>query len=192
MSYLPYITPYSILISVIPIPIFWYFFRLRFISLFLGIVALFIAYFMELGEEMLLGAGSLMLMLVFLAPVIEELCKFLMTYYKKDIKASIGVGLGFATIENAMYYSSLSPIVSLSTLFAFREFQDPILHSTTTSVSVRTWKKGYPFIIISIGMHSLYNIVSIYNNLLYMIVISLAYLSILIFLFIKSKNKNNT
>lgn len=188
--YFPSIEWYYILLSALPFPVFWYFTRFRLRSLLLGVVALFIAYYLELGEEMVIGAGGEILMIVFLAPVVEEIVKFLMTWYRKDVRAGVGVGLGFAMIENAMYYTSLSPIAGLGTLLMFREIQDPILHSSTVSVSVRSWK-GIPYILLSIAMHSVYNIISLSNNLAEMIGISSVYAVVLGYMVFRSrKNKN--
>lgn len=187
--YFPNIEWYYILVSVAPFPVFWYFTRFRLRSLLLGVVALFIAYYIELGEEMAIGAGGEILMIVFLAPVVEEIVKFLMTWYRKDVRAGVGVGLGFAMIENAMYFTYDSPLVGLGTLLMFREMQDPILHSSTVSVSVRSWK-GIPYVFLSIGMHSLYNIISLSNNLIEMIAISSVYAVVLGYMVYKSrKNK---
>ena len=186
----PSIEWYYILVSALPFPVFWYFTRFRLRSLLLGVLALFIAYYLELGEEMVIGAGGEILMIVFLAPVVEEIVKFLMTWYRKDVRAGVGVGLGFAMIENAMYYTSLSPIAGLRTLLMFREIQDPILHSSTVSVSVRSWK-GIPYVLLSIAMHSVYNIISLSNNLAEMIGISSVYAIVLGYMVYKSrKNKN--
>ena len=186
----PSIEWYYILLSALPFPVFWYFTRFRLRSLLLGVLALFIAYYLELSEEMVIGAGGEILMIVFLAPVVEEIVKFLMTWYRKDVKAGVGVGLGFAMIENAMYYTSLSPIAGLGTLLMFREIQDPILHSSTVSVSVRSWK-GIPYVLLSIAMHSVYNIISLSNNLAEMIGISSVYAVVLGYMVYRSrKNKN--
>ena len=188
IQYLPHFTWWSILLAMIPLPIFWYFKRFNLIQLLLGVVALFIAYFIELGEEFLLGESSLLLMLVFLAPVIEELSKFFMTIYKKNEKSAVGVGMGFTIIENAMYYTAFASTVGLPMLLLFREFQDPILHTSTTSVSVKSWK-GYPYILIAIGMHSLYNFIAIYDNLTYSVIISIVYASILGYMIHKDRVK---
>ena len=192
--YFPEIEWYYILLSAAPFPVFWYFTRFRLRSLLLGVVALFIAYYIELGEEMVIGSGGEILMIIFLAPVVEEIVKFLMTWYKKDVRTGVGVGLGFAMIENAMYFTYDSPLVGLGTLLMFRELQDPILHSSTVSVSVRSWK-GVPYIILSIAMHSIYNIISLSNNLLEMIAISSVYAVVLGYIVHRSrknkiKNKN--
>ena len=188
--YFPSIEWYYVLLSALPFPVFWYFTRFRLRSLLLGVLALFIAYYLELSEEVVIGAGGEILMIVFLAPVVEEIVKFLMTWYRKDVRAGVGVGLGFAMIENAMYYTSLSPIAGLGTLLMFREIQDPILHSSTVSVSVRSWK-GIPYVLLSIAMHSVYNIISLSNNLAEMIGISSVYAVVLGYMVYKSrKNKN--
>ena len=190
IEYIPHIAWWAILLSVIPLPIFWWFKRFNIIQLLLGVVALFLAYVIELVEELILGAGSLLLMLVILAPVIEELSKFLMTKYGKNLKAGVGVGMGFAIIENAMYYTSLSTSVGLMTLFMFRELQDPILHTTTTSVSTKTWKKGTPWFLVAILMHSFYNYLAIYDNIIYSVSISVIYACVLGFMIYKNKIKN--
>ena len=188
--YFPEIEWYYILVSAAPFPVFWYFTRFRLRSLLLGVVALFIAYYIELGEEMVIGVSGEILMIVFLAPVVEEIVKFLMTWYRKDVRAGVGVGLGFAMIENAMYYTYDSPLVGLGTLLMFRELQDPILHSSTVSVSVRSWK-GIPYILLSIAMHSVYNIISLSNNLIEMIAISSVYAVALGYMVHRSKKNKN-
>ena len=187
--YFPQIEWYYVLLAMAPFPVFWYFTRFRLRSLLLGVGALFIAYYIELFEEMQIGVTGEILMIVFLAPVVEELVKFAMTYYKKDLKAGVGVGLGFAMIENAMYFTSLSGIVGLGTLLMFREIQDPILHTSTVSVSVKSWK-GKPFVFISIAMHSVYNYISLSNNLIDMVAISSIYAVILGYMVYDNKKKN--
>ena len=47
IQYLPHFTWWSVLLAIIPLPIFWWFKRFNLIQLLLGVVALFIAYFIE-------------------------------------------------------------------------------------------------------------------------------------------------
>ena len=88
-----------------------------------------------------------------------------------------------------MYFTSLSGIVGLGTLLMFREIQDPILHTSTVCVSVKSWK-GKPFVFISIAMHSIYNYISLSNNLIDMVAISSIYAVILGYMVYDNKKKN--
>ena len=94
-------------------------------------------------ESYLFTALGTLLGLLIIAPVLEEILKFSATFRKRDARAGIGVGLGFALTENALYFHSflsgysMSSILSLSffssqifLFIAMRGSFDPLLHST--------------------------------------------------------------
>jgi hypothetical protein len=142
-----------IAISSISMVIYGWFFQIKWWKLVFGIPAFLAA----LGLETLITTPEDFLFVVLLfAPIIEESVKLLSTIYGKDVKTGVAVGLMFAMIENAMYFNSFGFI--FITLFLVREFTDPILHATTTSISVKTWKKSYLALPIAIGMHMGWNL----------------------------------
>ncbi len=144
----------DILISAMAVLIYGWFFQIRWKYLLFGIPPFFIA----LGlEELSLSYFSYMIILIVIAPIVEEISKFVFTFYRKDVKTGIAVGLMFALIENALYFNSFASIFLL--VFLLREFTDPILHSTTTSISTFTWKReiGYVGLPVAILMHSVWN-----------------------------------
>lgn len=167
------------LIATIPIPVFWYVFRFRLRTMLLGAVAIILAVIVEIGYEKAMKGQNLLLMVVFIAPIIEETIKMIMTWFGKNVKTGVGIGLGFAVIENTLYY--LSYPFMLPQLIMLREFSDPLLHSTGAGVSSGAWKKPWKYF-IAISLHSLYNIVALTNSVLYISVLSTGYLGILLFL----------
>ena len=126
-------------------------------------------------ESYLFTVLGTVLGLLIVAPVLEEILKFSATFRKRDARAGIGVGLGFALTENALYFHSflsgysISAVISISFLssqvFLFilmRGAFDPLLHSSLTGVSVRTWQKGRRiWLPVAIGLHAAYNLVAI-------------------------------
>ena len=126
-------------------------------------------------ESYLFTALGTLLGLLVVAPVLEEILKFSATFRKRDAGAGIGVGLGFALTENVLYFHSfisgiqLSSILSISfissQIFIFilmRGAFDPLLHSTLSGLSVRTWQKGKRFWLpVAIGLHATYNLAAI-------------------------------
>jgi len=110
---------------------------------------------------------SIFISLVFIAPIIEELIKFSATIYGKQIRNGLGVGLGFALSENALYFhnflANLSLFIALVVSYLImRGFADPLLHSFTASLDAKTWEKRNPLWIIgSIGTHIGYNFLAV-------------------------------
>lgn len=150
-----------ILIAGIPLPIFWVVFRFKFRYLGFGLIALVIAYFLETFEESMVGGGYIGIMVLFLAPVIEESLKVIFTVFEKNLKSGVGIGLGFAIAENVLYFQAYGYM--LPQILLVREFQDPLLHTTTTGVASGAWKKWWRYP-LAIGLHSLYNLVAITNS----------------------------
>ncbi len=137
-----------LLVASIAIVIYGWFFRIKWWKLSFGIPAFVSAYFIE---EYITTPENFLLIVLIIAPIIEETMKFVSTIYGKDVKTAIAVGLMFALMENAMYFNAFG-FIFLS-LFLVREFTDPVLHATTTSISVRLWKKSYLALPIAIGLH---------------------------------------
>jgi RsiW-degrading membrane proteinase PrsW (M82 family) len=176
-------------ISALSVAIYGWFFKIKWWKMVFGIPPFIIALVLE---EMALTFFSLMLIVVIIAPIIEECAKFLFTFYGKDIKTGIAVGLMFALIENALYFQTYGEIFLF--IFLLREFSDPILHSTTTSISTFTWKKGigYLGLPIAITMHTFWNFFGYItaSQPYYVYAITLVYGSILIIIWYKKTQHN--
>lgn len=172
------------LISMIPIPVFWYVFKIKLRFIPLGIGAMILSALVEMEYEKFLGDQNIILMVVFIAPVIEETIKMLFTWFGKDLRSGMGIGLGFAVVENIMYYMSY-PFIFWN-LFALREFQDPLLHTTSTGVSSGAWKRPWKYS-VAIGIHMIYNIVALSNSFISISILAIAYLGILVFMKLKEK-----
>ena len=179
------------LISSISVIIYGWFFKIKWWKLVFGIPPFFIA----LGlEDLSLSYFSLFVIAIIIAPIIEESVKFLFTFYGKDVKTGIAVGLSFALIENALYFNSFGSIFLL--IFLLREFTDPILHSTTTAISTFTWKKGigYAGLPIAILMHASWNLFGYYTaSMSYLIyVMAGIYGTILIIIWMKKDKESDS
>ena len=150
-----------VLFTLSALGIYGWYFRIRWKMLIMGIPAIVGAYFIEIYFVQL-SFIDMFVFLVVIAPIVEELLKFLCTFFGKDVRTATAVGLMFATVENLLYYISYSGIFLF--VFSVREFTDPLLHMTTTSVSVQAWKKWkrrFYGIIIAVIMHSFWNWFSI-------------------------------
>lgn len=115
-------------------------------------------------ETWVLNFVSGTLLLLIYAPIIEELLKFAATRYKRDLRSALGVGSGFAIAENALYFVTLASIYSLPVALPFilaRAVGDPLLHSASTSISVKTWRGKKLAIPEAIGLHFLYNLFAV-------------------------------
>ncbi|MEM3846708.1 MAG: hypothetical protein QXU98_13520, partial [Candidatus Parvarchaeota archaeon] len=66
------------------------------------------------AETYILDNTSDLFLLLVAAPVIEEVLKLLGTSYGKSIRNAIGVGFGFAVLENALYLSVVLSSYSIS------------------------------------------------------------------------------
>ena len=134
-------------------------FRPKIVSLIIG--GSIVAFVAIISENFILDFTSEVFLLLIAAPVIEEISKLLATVYGKHIRNAIGVGLGFAVVENALYLavvlSSYSANVAIPFIMA-RAIGDPLLHSTSASVSVRSWSGSKSALPKAIGLHFLYNL----------------------------------
>lgn len=134
-------------------------FRPKIVSLIIG--GSIVAFVAIISENFILDFTSEVFLLLIAAPVIEEISKLLATVHGKHIRNAIGVGLGFAVVENALYLavvlSSYSANVAIPFIMA-RAIGDPLLHSTSASVSVRSWSGSKSALPKAIGLHFLYNL----------------------------------
>ena len=144
--------------------------------------------------------------LLVIAPILEEVLKFAGTARKRDVGSGLGVGLGFAFTENLLYFHSflsgysISSIVSVSfissQIFLFivmRGAFDPLLHSTLSGLSWRSWMKDKRFWLpIAIGFHVAYNFVAIIGmtSIPFLVAADIAILGPALFLLLRKARTN--
>ena len=109
---------------------------------------------------------NLVLSLILIAPIVEESTKFAATSYGKRISNGLGVGLGFALSENALYFHTFLSVYSLSIVIIsyiiLRGLGDPLLHQFTAGLDSRTWEKSNPgWIGVAMATHIGYNFAAI-------------------------------
>jgi len=109
---------------------------------------------------------NLVLSLILIAPIVEESTKFAATSYGKRISNGLGVGLGFALSENALYFHTFLSVYSLSIVIIsyiiLRGLGDPLLHQFTAGLDSKTWEKGNPMWIgIAMATHIGYNFAAV-------------------------------
>ena len=133
-------------------------FRPKIVSLIIG--GSIVAFVAIISENFILDFTSEVFLLLIAAPVIEEVSKLLATIYGRHMRNAIGVGLGFAVVENALYLAVVLSSYSLNLAIPFimaRAIGDPLLHSTSASISVRSWSGSKSALPKAIGLHFLYN-----------------------------------
>ncbi|HEV2317528.1 MAG TPA: PrsW family glutamic-type intramembrane protease [Thermoplasmata archaeon] len=98
--------------------------------------------------------------LVFIAPVTEELLKFGASGATgANFSTAAGAGIGFAATENAVYFLAAwnEPVSYLVALVAIRAATDPLLHATASTLSTLTWH-GTPWgLPAAIALHASWN-----------------------------------
>ena len=157
-------------LSCLFIALYWMLFggarrRPRLKSLIIGAVPVSAA--AVLAEGAVIPLLSVFVFLVIVAPVTEELLKLAGSAYRRDMAAGLGIGLGFALSENALYFGSFlsaGALVPLSFMVSFillRGLADPALHAFTTALSVGTWRTGkWRWLGYSMLIHGGYNLVA--------------------------------
>ena len=179
------------ILSFIAVVIYGWFFRIKWWKLVFGIPPFLIAFVLE---YLALSYFSLLLIVIIIAPIIEECSKFIFTFHGKDVKTGIAVGLMFAGIENTLYFNAFGSIFLF--IFLLREFTDPVLHSTTTAISTFSWKKGigYLGLPIAILMHASWNLFGYYTVTMPYLVYAIAgiYGTILIMIWMKKDKELNS
>ena len=160
----------GIVLSCLFITLYWALFsgakrRPRLKSLLIGALPVSVA--AVIVESMVIPILSVFVFLVIVAPIMEETLKFAGSAYRRDMAAGLGIGLGFALSENALYFSSFlsaDTLVSISFMVSFfllRGLADPALHSFTAALSVGTWRtRKWRWLGCSMLVHGSYNLVA--------------------------------
>ena len=104
------------------------------------------------------------IVLVFVAPLTEELLKFFDSGLTgANYGSAAGAGIGFAATENALYFLAAwgEPLTYLVALIAVRAATDPLLHATATTLTTLSWH-GRPWgLPAGIALHALWNTVAL-------------------------------
>ena len=160
----------AVILSCLFITLYWALFsgakrRPRLKSLIIG--ALPVSAAAVIAESMVIPILSVFVFLVIVAPIMEETLKFAGSAYRRDMAAGLGIGLGFALSENALYFSSflsagvLVPLSFMISFFLLRGLADPMLHSFTAALSVGTWRtRKWRWLGCSMLVHGAYNLVA--------------------------------
>ncbi len=140
---LPWI--YAFLISYVLIAPFVAWLRPKVLTLvFAGTALAGAALVIELVVQGLLDpVYAAVIVLVLVGPFTEELLKFFLSGATgANFASAAGAGIGFAATENALYFWAAwgSPLDSLLALILIRAATDPLLHSTSTTLSTLTWR----------------------------------------------------
>jgi RsiW-degrading membrane proteinase PrsW (M82 family) len=134
-------------------------FRPNMISIIIG--GSVVSFFAIIIESYMQVITSGIFVLIIISPVTEEILKFLGTVFGKSVRNAIGVGLGFAVVENAFYIMLILSTYSLQAAFWYliaRSIGDPLLHSSSTSISVKSWEGRRLALPSAIGLHFSYNL----------------------------------
>jgi hypothetical protein len=102
--------------------------------------------------------------LVFVAPLTEELLKFLDSGVTgANFASASGAGIGFAATENALYFYAAwgEPVSYLVALIALRAVTDPLIHITATTLTTLSWH-GRPWgLPAGLVLHAIWNTVAL-------------------------------
>ena len=117
-----------------------------------------------LVQDALNPAIAATVVLVFVAPLTEELLKFLGSGVTgANFASATGTGIGFAATENALYFFAAwgEPLSYLVALIAVRAATDPLIHATATSLTTLSWH-GRPWgLPAGLTLHALWNAVAL-------------------------------
>ena len=171
-------------ISGISFLVFRFVYHVKWRYLLLGIVPFFIARYVE---DWMLTPSDIIIMLILIAPVWEEILKFLFTYFRKTFDGGIAVGLTFAWIENAFYYEAYFHTPLFLFVVLIREFTDPVLHSTTTSISQKSWQGKLRYLGIAILFHAIWNTLAVVGTIYEIIIVAIIYFGITYYRFMLEK-----
>lgn len=174
----------SFAISGVSFIVFRFVYHVKWRYLVLGVIPFFIARYVE---DFMLSPSDLILMLLVIAPVWEEILKFIFTYFHKTFEGGIAVGLTFAWIENAFYYEAYFHSSLFLTVVLLREFTDPVLHSTTTSISQKSWNGKFRYIGIAILLHAVWNTFAVVGTIYEIAGVAIVYFIITYYRYRKNK-----
>lgn len=128
---------------------------------FVALVALLVEVLVQNALSPLYAAE---VVLVFVAPLTEELLKFFDSGLSgANYASAAGAGIGFAATENALYFLAAwgEPLTYLVSLIAVRAATDPLLHATATTLTTLSWH-GRPWgLPAGIALHALWNTVAL-------------------------------
>ena len=117
-----------------------------------------------LAQDALDPATAAAVVLVFVAPLTEELLKFLDSGLTgANYASAAGAGIGFAAAENGLYFFAAwgEPVSYLVTLIALRAASDPLIHVTATTLGTLSWH-GRPWgLPAGLLLHALWNSVAL-------------------------------
>ena len=128
---------------------------------FVALAALLVEVLVQNALQPLYAAA---IVLVFVAPLVEELLKFLDSGLTgANYASAAGAGIGFAATENGLYFLAAwgEPLTYLVALIAIRAATDPLLHVTATTLSTLSWH-GRPWgLPAGIALHATWNTVAL-------------------------------
>ena len=104
------------------------------------------------------------IVLVFVAPLTEELLKFLGSGLTgANYASAAGAGIGFAATENGLYFLVAwgEPLTYLVALIAVRAATDPLLHATATTLTTLSWHGRSWGLPAGVALHVLWNTVAL-------------------------------
>ncbi|PMP81395.1 MAG: hypothetical protein C0175_05535, partial [Caldisericum exile] len=111
---------------------------------------------------------NMIVLLIFVAPVVEESLKTIGIFYGKKIENGLAIGLGFALAENTVYFVNFNIIYNFSMMILIymivRGIMDPAIHSLTAGIDSYFYKKKWYFKfapVSSILIHMGYNFAAI-------------------------------
>jgi RsiW-degrading membrane proteinase PrsW (M82 family) len=106
-----------------------------------------------------------LVVLVFVAPFVEELLKFAASGATgANFSAAAGAGVGFAATENGVYFLAAwgEPTSYIVALVAIRALTDPLLHSTACTLSTLSWRGRWWGLPTAIGIHVAWNTATLF------------------------------
>lgn len=117
-----------------------------------------------LVQDALSPEVSAAVVLVFVAPLTEELLKFFGSGLTgANYASAAGTGIGFAAVENGLYFFAAwgEPLTYLVALIALRAATDPIIHVAATTLTTLSWH-GRPWgLPAGLLLHGLWNTVAL-------------------------------
>jgi RsiW-degrading membrane proteinase PrsW (M82 family) len=152
----------AFLVSFVLVAPFVAFLRPRLLSLTAGatLVALGSLVVEFLVQDALSPLYASAVVLVLVAPPVEELLKFLASGATgANFASASGAGIGFAATENALYFVALwgEPTALLVAFIALRAVTDPLLHATASTLTTLTWHGRTWGLPSGIALHMVWN-----------------------------------
>ena len=152
----------AFLVSFVLIAPFVAFLRPRLISLAAGatLVALGALVLEFVIQSRLSPLYAEAVVLVLIAPPVEELLKFIVSGFTgANYGSAAGAGIGFAATENALYFLAAwgEPTGALAAFVAVRAITDPLVHTTATTLTTTSWHGRTWGLPAGLALHMLWN-----------------------------------